>query len=396
MRPRIAGHVAAAFVRKIDDRVMDQIPTLAADPMLVEVLHGSTRSQWLSFATNLTSDHRFALPGPAADLSRSLARRGMDLGVVLKVYRAAQHSVFAFFTEVTDALDESAPPRDEVLKYMWSRAEQWMDDSVEALIETFYEERRQLHEGALLRRTRLVEDIFRGSAKNVDQASSELSHPLAQWQSAFIAWTASPDREDTTDRVLDIANRVAGELNAPRPLTVMAGSRDLWFWVATPTHPEISAITRLNSTLDEWQIRLSAGSPSPGVQGFRTGHAEAKAAQRISLGAVIPRPVTAFADVELLCLTADSPEMTQRMVLREIGGLCGAGKNLAQLRHTVLSYFSNSLNVEATADHLYVHKNTVRYRLASAEKILGHPLTDRSTKVELALRYVALFGPPKP
>ncbi|MET7787496.1 helix-turn-helix domain-containing protein [Streptomyces sp900116325] len=392
----VTDQVADTFVRKIDDRVLDQIPTLAADPMLPEVLHGSTRSQWRSFVTNLTSEHQFALPGPAADLARSLARRGADLGVLLKVYRAAQHSVFEFFTEVTDTLDASAPPRDEVLKYMWSRAEQWMNDSVEALIETFYEERQQLIEGALLRRTRLVEDILRGSATNVDQASNELSHPLAHWQSAFIAWTASPDAADATDRVLDIANRVARELGAPRPLTVMAGSRDLWFWVATPTRPELASIAHLDSTLDTWQIRLSAGSPSPGVQGFRTGHAEAKAAQRISLDAVIPRPVTAFADVELLCLVADSPAMTQRMVLREIGGLCGADKNLAQLRDTVLAYFSNSLNVEATADQLFVHKNTVRYRLTRAEKILGHPLSNRATKVDLALRYVALFGPPKP
>lgn len=84
------------------------------------------------------------------------------------------------------------------------------------------------------------------------------------------------------------------------------------------------------------------------------------------------------------------------MVLREVGGLCGTDKNLAQLRDTVLAYFSNSHNVEATAEQLFVHKNTVRYRLTRAEKILGHPLTDRTAKVELALRYIAAFGLPKP
>ncbi|MFE5195791.1 PucR family transcriptional regulator [Streptomyces sp. NPDC057651] len=392
----VTDSVVAAFVRKVDDRVMEQIPTIATDPMLSEILHGSTRSQWRSFVTNLTSEHQFALPGPAADLARSLARRGTDLGVLLKVYRAAHHSVFAFFTEVTDTLDESAPPRDEALKYMWSRAEQWMNDSVESLIETFYEERQQLLEGALLRRTRLVEDILRGSPTDIDQASTELSHPLAQWQSAFIAWTANPDAADATDRVLHIANRVARELNAPRALTVMAGSRDWWFWVATPTRPELGSIADLEASLEKWQIRLSAGSPSRGVQGFRSGHAEAKAAQRVGLSAVTPRAVTEFSDVELLCLVADRPEMTRRMVLREVGGLCGTDKNLAQLRDTVLAYFSNSHNVEATAEQLFVHKNTVRYRLTRAEKILGHPLTDRTAKVELALRYIAAFGLPKP
>ena len=122
-------------------------------------------------------------------------------------------------------------------------------------------------------------------------------------------------------------------------------------------------------------------------------HAEAVAAQRLALSAVPASPLIRYADVELLCLLSGQEALTRRMVEREIGPLAGADKNLALVRETVLTYLK-TLNVEATAEQLFVHKNTVRYRIARAEELLGHPLSERSTQVELALRWVACFGNP--
>ena len=382
------------FVRVVDDRIASRMPEIAADPMLTEDLHNSTRAQWRSFAASLLADHALILPPAAADLARSLARRGMDLSALLKVYRTAYQAVFQFLTDVTDALDETAPARDEVLKFMWSRAEQWLDDSVESLIETFYAERHQLIEGELLRRTQLVNDLLRGTAADVGLASTELSHAFTHWQTGFVVWAASADGADSAERLLDFANQTARALRAPRPLTLMTGSRELWFWVASPSKPENLALAELAGPLTDAQTRLAHGVPARGLPGFRSSHVEARAAQRVSLEAVFPPPILDYRDVELLCLVADSPELVRRMVDREIGDLCGADKNLTQVRDTLLAHYENGLNVEATAERLFVHKNTVRYRLARAEELLGHPLAERAAKVELALRYVELFGLP--
>jgi DNA-binding PucR family transcriptional regulator len=100
-----------------------------------------------------------------------------------------------------------------------------------------------------------------------------------------------------------------------------------------------------------------------------------------------------YRDVELLCLTAGSESLTRRMAERELGALGGAAKNISLIRETVLAYFESGLNVEATAERLYVHKNTVRYRLARAEELVGHGLSERPAHLELALRYLSMFGP---
>jgi len=49
------------------------------------------------------------------------------------------------------------------------------------------------------------------------------------------------------------------------------------------------------------------------------------------------------------------------------------------IRATVLTYLANELNVERTAEQLIVHQNTVRYRLARFEELLGVKLRDPKT-----------------
>ena len=138
----------ARFVEVVDAAILVQVPEIAGDPVLVEDLHASTRHQWLSFLSTASQpDHRLVLPSQAADLARSLARRGEDLSALLKVYRAAHRGIFTYMTEVVDGLGEEDPDGEEVFRWIWNRADLWVDDSVEALMEIFYEERQRMHEG---------------------------------------------------------------------------------------------------------------------------------------------------------------------------------------------------------------------------------------------------------
>ncbi|WP_406516469.1 PucR family transcriptional regulator [Streptomyces sp. NBC_00134] len=381
-----------SFADRINAVILEQVPEIADDPVLVQDLHSSTRAEWREFVASLSEDHRLVRPGQGSDLARTLARRGLDLGILLKVYRVAQQSVFQFLTEVIDGASEDAPARDEILVFLWGLGGQWMADAVETLIETYYEERQRLRDDAVIRRAETIEALLGDAPPSADDATRLLGHPLSYWQTAYVV-RAPEAGSSTTEAMLDVANAVAQALGTSRPLTMVAGSRDLWCWVATPHEPDLAQLPGLASALQQAGMQAAIGRPGPGIQGFRASHAEARAAENLALKAAHGRALVRYDEEELLVLVSAQETLMRRMVAREVGQLCGADKNLALLRETVLAYLT-TLNIETTAERLFVHKNTVRYRIARAEELLGHPLSQRSTQVELALRWVSLFGAP--
>lgn len=381
--------VVDRFVTKVDQAITAQTPQVAADPILVQDLHQCTRSQWRAFVALLGDEYRLVLPSLAVDLALSLARRGHDLVVLLKIYRVGKQSTFEFFNEFIEASDAGAPPRDELLVFMWGRAGHWIDDAIETLIEAYVAERHRLQEGAAARRAEQIESLL-GSSPPAEDLSGSLGHALNQWQTAYVVWSADAESL-TSDATPQVATAVAEALGAPPPLSMVAGSRELYCWAATPSRPDLSGLAALEPILGG--LRVAVGLPGKGVPGFRASHAEARAAQRLALSAVPASPLVRYDDVELLCLVSGQDTLMRRMVAREIGPLGDPDKNLALVRETVLAFLT-TLNVEAAAERLFVHKNTVRYRIAKAEELLGHPLSERSTQVELALRWAALFGSP--
>lgn len=116
--------------------------------------------------------------------------------------------------------------------------------------------------------------------------------------------------------------------------------------------------------------------------------------QRLVISAARPPGVVRYEEVDLLCLADGDSDALERLVRRELGGLIADSKGVAQIRETARVHFTSGSNVESTAERLFVHRNTVRYRLGRAEELIGHPLSERAAHLELALRYVDMFGIP--
>jgi hypothetical protein len=292
-----------SFADRINAVILKQIPEIADDPVLVQDLHCSTRAEWREFVASLSEDHRLVRPGQGADLARTLARRGLDLGILLKVYRVAQQSVFQFLTEVIDGTSEDAPARDEILVFLWGLGGQWMADAVESLIETYYEERQRLRDDAVIRRAETIEALLGDAPPSADDATRLLGHPLSHWQTAYVV-RAPEAGSSTTEAMLDVANAVAQALGTSRPLTMVAGSRDLWCWVATPHEPDLAQLPGLASALQQAGMQATIGRPGPGIQGFRTSHAEARAAENLTLKAAHGRALVRYDEEELLILVS--------------------------------------------------------------------------------------------
>ena len=95
----------------------------------------------------------------------------------------------------------------------------------------------------------------------------------------------------------------------------------------------------------------------------------------------------------MLALLSADPERTRWFVAEELGDLAGAGTALADLRETALCYLDSGRNLMDTARRLHVHRNTVVYRLAKIERLLGRPLDERAFATQAALTLATLSGP---
>ena len=390
----VASYVAEAssdanvemFVQAVDSAILEQIPEIAENARLSEELHASTKSQWRSFLTVLERENpELLLPPQAVDIAISMARRGLDVGILLKVYRVAADATWEFLVAVADAVPDDGPDRTDVLKFLWGRASRWISDSIDRLVLTYFTEREAVFEGAFARRNETVQALLRGDSIPIDTAAKDLGHPIRAQQTCLVLWFDDADADGSSTDLEAIAQAIAREVTAPRPLTLAPGSRELWAWLATRQVPDLAGLTAI---VERCGARAAIGGPSPGLTGFRTSHREAVDAQRLVLRSGTGSAVTAYADVELACLMSEQPEAAQQLIERELGKLAEPDPALDVVRATLSLYLRNGSNIVLTASELFVHRNTVRYRLDQAEQLVGHPLTERRTEMDVALRLV--------
>jgi purine catabolism regulator len=95
----------------------------------------------------------------------------------------------------------------------------------------------------------------------------------------------------------------------------------------------------------------------------------------------------------LLSLIADADEL--RSFANEVlGELAGDGSSAADLRATLQALLDTNLNVAETARLLHFHYNTLRYRIAKLERIIGPFTSDPHLRLDvaLALKVVQMRG----
>jgi hypothetical protein len=81
-----------------------------------------------------------------------------------------------------------------------------------------------------------------------------------------------------------------------------------------------------------------------------------------------------------------------RMRFSASAALAEADDATARLRQTAAACLTKNSNARAAGELLGVHFNTVRYRIRQVEKLLGRPIEERRTHIEMALRYTDAYG----
>jgi DNA-binding PucR family transcriptional regulator len=323
------------------------------------------------------------LPVAGADLCRTLARRGVDVGVVFKLFRTGHTHFWDSIMDLAEARIADAGLRMRVLHVAWERLSRWMDSTIDGLVQVYQDERDRWLRGALARRAEVVKTILEGHDIDLAHAETILGHNLRYYQTAFTVRATERESPGSELDLEGLAGDLAAALGGARAFTVPSGANGLWGWVASPQPPDRSALAGWPSR--HLAALVAVGRSIPGVEGFRRSHRDAVAAQRAAVTLRSPATLTRYEDVELVSLLSTDPETMRAFVADELGELAAPGPRHQRLRETGLAFLQSNANATATAGLLGVHRNTVHNRVTRIEEILRRPLDPSRVQLQLAL-----------
>lgn len=384
----------AELAARLSDFAADQIAELD-EPAIRADLLALARESVRSFFAALPHDQwrEPDVPVAAMEFTRMLARQGYDLAVLLKVYRLGQVEFWNSVMDVAERDIGDVAMRMRVLTVMWQRLSLWIEAIVNHQVTLYQEERERWLRGALAQRSEMIASIIAGEEVDPQRAGQVLAHEMGRHHTALALW-ADDDAAvaDTSARLETLAAELAAALGARRVLTTASGARGLWAWIGTDEPPDLGVLSACAELTCAEGVRVAFGRPGRGLSGFREGHREALAAQRIAVAGARRALVTSYAEVEVASLLSGDEAAMRRLVERELAGVLAGDASTVRLRQTALAFLSSGSNARVAAERLGTHKNTVLYRIRRVEELLGHPIEERRLQLELALTVVDAFG----
>ncbi|MFG2263730.1 PucR family transcriptional regulator [Streptomyces sp. NPDC048720] len=210
-----------------------------------------------------------------------------------------------------------------------------------------------------------------------DLAEGRLRYRLARWHVGLVLSIDDPERVDALDGVIPAVRAAAAGRS---PLVARASATSRWLWLSGPDIPDLHHVEKVLATADE--VRAAVGRPGHGLEGFRSSHQDALAAQALVTRLGSGRRFTAYADVELIDAVTKDRAGARRFVVDTLGPLAEAD---AALRQALLTYVQCGFNTTRAAANLYAHRNTVERRVSRANELSAVKVEDNPTHVAAAL-----------
>jgi hypothetical protein len=379
------------LARGMTEHLYAAIPELSAmqDDALRAELLGSTAAnigQILRLMAHGASADDVVVPHEALEYLRGNVRRGIPLAALLRSYRLGHAWLWerwsrALQERVADS-GELAAGQDRSSAFMFA----YVDRVCDVLVEEFGTERERMMRGASQLRAETARAILAGEPVDEEVASGRLGYELRRRHVALrIAGTGS--EVSGLERAV---NEAAAALGTADPLVVASGAARFDVWCGSFAPPATDALERYEPPPG---VLVAFGAPADGVTGFRRSHAEALQAARVGSLRGSASPVTSYARVELVSLLAGDLPRARAFVVGQLGPLAAATEPAERLRSTVLAFLASGGRAARVARELYVHENTVAYRVKRAEELLGRKLTDRPVELTCALTLADVLGP---
>jgi len=326
-----------------------------------------------------------ALPqtdGPR-ETGRRRAEQGMPLATTLRGYRIGGRFIWNVLLRNSDHTAASDEALLHAAEVVWAMIDDYSEILSDAVRETSAEQARRDTQV----RTAVFDSILDGSLGDgpaMWEAASMLGLPQQGVFVVVAAETRQPGDEplpgvEQALRARDI--RSVWRLDAQRQIGLLAVSRE----------GAIDAACRLLAA--HATARVGVSEAFPGLGSVPPALRQARVA---CLAAAPDRPgVVRYEQESCAVLLASAPDAGRAFglaVLRPV--LARPEADRAVLLETLRTWFAEKGSTSAAAARLYLHRNTVRYRLRRIEELTGEDLADpgASGRLLLALEAVDVFG----
>ncbi|GAV41684.1 PucR family transcriptional regulator [Streptomyces acidiscabies] len=253
-------------------------------------------------------------------------------------------------------------------------------DGMERLVlfvgNTFAQCRARWLTGVARGRITLVNAILEGQPVDLAGTVQRLGYDLTLHHVALIVACEEPV-PDRVGGMKDTALNLLEAAGCSSTFLLPVGTTRLWAWGGRSTARPTAFRSIEKPLAVPAHIQVFSGLPGDGIAGFRQSHFQARACEPLeTVGETRPAGVRDYGALELLLLLGNEMAAATDFVVRELGPLATDDKATAALRETVLCYLEQERSVAATAELLYVAKNTVLYRVRKAEQLLGTSLRE--------------------
>jgi DNA-binding PucR family transcriptional regulator len=397
----LMGEVADLMLSDLDGLVAEMAeaeikltPMVGSDPALTAEMSASNRAITIHGLTMLARRDQGApamdVPPEALDVARTIARRDLDLAVILSYWRRGEQVAWQRYVEYANRVVSSGPVLGQLLEISSQRTFEYVDYALCRVMAEAQREREQLLGGAPARRRETVQLILDGAPVDGRPASECLGYDLARRHTAIVLWAAPPgEAMGALECTANILARTAGVLH---PLTLSDGTSTLWVWLATDFDPDLDALGDAIGAAPA-NIRAAVGLTRPDIAGFRRSHTEALAIRNLlTLNPDGPR-LGLYRDLQVTDMAVQNVDRAAEFVAMTLGPLAANTASAARLRETLRVFLDEADNAPRTAVRLHTHRNTVLQRVARATELLGRPPGERRLAIELALELALQIGP---
>ncbi len=223
----------------------------------------------------------------------------------------------------------------------------------------------------------LIQLIAGGAPMAEDLAEERLRYRMARRHVGLVLWIDDPQQADVLDEAISAVRSVVGGRSA---LAARASATSRWIWLSGEAIPDLHHVEKVLAATDE--VCVAVGRPGRGLEGFRSSHQDALAAQALVIRLGSDRRFTAYADVDLVDTLTKDRAGARRFVINTLGPLAEAD---IALRQALLTYVQCGFNTTRAAANLYAHRNTVERRASRANELSSVKVEDNPAHVAAAL-----------